>query len=151
VLVVEQPKPKPKAQKDEMPEDMIPWWAVYPKHEGKAYAIRKWRECAKIRPPVDDMITTLRWQIELHQWTKDTERYQFIPAPGVYLNQKKWTDERPTLVAGKTGGNGHKDGLHTFEFRGQMVTLNESEYRYWGTMSMDDRAEFAAAKAGGNG
>lgn len=94
-----------------MPEAMIPVWDIYPKHEEKAYAIKKWLEFAAELPPTEQFIETLRWQIDVKQWTKEADRYQFIPAFGVYLNKRKWEDERPALTQGATNGR----PLYNFE------------------------------------
>lgn len=100
-----------------MPEDMAEIWDIYPKHDDKAYAIKKWLETARERPSNAEFAETLRWQIDVRQWTKEADRYPYIPAFGVYLNKRRWTDEKPTLITngGNNGRNQELDASNPYE------------------------------------
>jgi hypothetical protein len=64
------------------------FWSAYPKKTGRGDAEKIW---AKMRPPLDDVLTALGWQRQQQSWVKD--KGQFIPMPSTWLNQKRWLDE----------------------------------------------------------
>lgn len=70
------------------------FWSVYPKHKGKADALKAW---GKIKPSVElqaTMAKALEAQKQSEQWRKDGGQY--IPMPATWLNGKRWEDEVQT-------------------------------------------------------
>lgn len=78
---------------DPTDENFLLWWSEYPRKEGKSQAFLAWEKAYKIRPKINEMLSTLEWQKKSHAWTKDGG--QFIPMPATYINQGRWADERP--------------------------------------------------------
>ena len=64
------------------------FWNRYPKKVGKTLAHQAWK---KERVNVDEVLETLKWQIQSEQWNKQSG--QFIPNPTTYINQGRWHDE----------------------------------------------------------
>jgi len=69
--------------------DFLVFWRMYPNKTGKGKAFESWQ---KQKPPLDDVLKSLEWQIKQGQWTKDNGQY--IPHPATYLNQRRWEDEK---------------------------------------------------------
>jgi len=67
------------------PPGFLEFWGLYPKHVGKADALRAWR---RRRPPITRVRATLAWQVKSKQWLEG-----FIPNPATYINQGRWEDE----------------------------------------------------------
>ena len=65
------------------------FWDNYPKKVGKDAARKSWN---KVKPPLDQIMQALTWQIQSEQWKKG-----FIPNPTTYLNQGRWQDEPPVV------------------------------------------------------
>lgn len=75
------------------------FWAVYPKKVEKKYAIRCWN---KAKPPIDQVMTALRWQVPY--WHLKDQTDEFIPEapnPSTYINRGRWEDEPPTYPKSK--------------------------------------------------
>ncbi len=70
-----------------MPAGFDEFWIAYPKKVGKGAAERAWR---KVDPDLNAVLSTLSWQRNSHQWTRD--HGQFVPNPETYLNQRRWED-----------------------------------------------------------
>jgi predicted phage replisome organizer len=66
------------------------FWTAYPKKVGKE-AARK--AMAKVKAPIETILTAIEQQKRSEQWTKDNG--QFIPNPATWLNQGRWEDELP--------------------------------------------------------
>ena len=66
------------------------FWNAYPKKVGKE-AARK--AMAKVKAPIETILTAIEQQKRSEQWTKDNG--QFIPNPATWLNQGRWGDELP--------------------------------------------------------
>ena len=66
------------------------FWTAYPKKVGKE-AARK--AMAKVKAPIETILTAIERQKRSEQWTKDNG--QFIPNPATWLNQGRWEDELP--------------------------------------------------------
>lgn len=67
------------------------FWAVYPKHVGKAAALKAWN---KIKPDLNlqrIIFESVLEQKKSDQWNK--QNGQFIPYPSTWLNNKRWEDE----------------------------------------------------------
>ena len=70
------------------------FWSAYPKHKGKADALKAW---GKIKPSAELQTTmgkALEAQKQSEQWRKDGGQY--IPMPATWLNGKRWEDEVQT-------------------------------------------------------
>lgn len=63
------------------------WWAAYPKKVGKADAQRAWK---KRKPPLEQALRTLGWQVTSKQW-----REGFVPNPATWINHGRWEDQPP--------------------------------------------------------
>ena len=72
------------------PRGFEEFWEAYPKKVGKGEAVKKW---AKLKPPLEKVLSTLEWQKASDQWSKDNG--QFIPNPTTWINQCRWEDEKP--------------------------------------------------------
>lgn len=75
-------------------EGFATFWSAYPKHKGKADALKAW---GKIKPSVElqaTMAKALEAQKQSEQWRKDCGQY--IPMPATWLNGKRWEDEVQT-------------------------------------------------------
>ena len=64
------------------------FWSSFPRKIGKAAALKSWQ---KLKPPLDEVLTSIENQKQSDQWVKDNG--QFIPHPTTWLNQKRWEDE----------------------------------------------------------
>ena len=76
------------------PKGFDEFWKAYPKKVGKASALASWK---KVKPPIEQVITSLLWQVRSDQWTKDGGQY--VPNPSTYLNQGRWDDEEPICIS----------------------------------------------------
>ena len=74
------------------------FWSSYPKKVGKADAKKAF---AKVKEPVDKLISAVEQQKKSDQWTKENGR--FIPNPATWLNRGSWDDELPQSVMGYNG------------------------------------------------
>ncbi len=63
-------------------------WIVYPRKVGKPKASSTWK---KMHPPIDAVLSALKWQVAQSQWVKDGG--EFIPHMATWLNQRRWEDE----------------------------------------------------------
>jgi hypothetical protein len=75
--------------------DFERFWAAYPRKFGKQKARDAW---ARIHPStglLEQMLTTLAWQIESDDWMRDAGKY--IPHPTTWLNAARWEDEEPEI------------------------------------------------------
>ena len=71
------------------------FWQAYPRRLGKAEALKAW---GKLKPDtrlLEAMLSTLTWQLESPEWTREGGR--FIPHPTTWLNQHRWEDEPPEV------------------------------------------------------
>ena len=69
------------------------FWSVYPKKVGKEAARKAF---AKVKAPVDTLISAVEAQKSSAQWTKDNGQY--IPNPATWLNQGRWEDVLDTVA-----------------------------------------------------
>jgi hypothetical protein len=74
------------------------FWARYPWKSAKGKAWDCWR---RIKPPLQDVLKALEWQVLSQQWTQDGGKW--VPMPTTYLNQAKWHDEPRDVVMTPTG------------------------------------------------
>jgi hypothetical protein len=67
------------------------FWNAYPKKQAKGDAEKAWKQVARERPPIEEILSALDFQRGSEQWTKDSG--QWIPLPAGWLRKKRWTDE----------------------------------------------------------
>lgn len=88
------PKRKKAAPKEDYDlEGFNAFYAAYPRHEGKADALKAWN---KLKPDIvlqAKMGEALTAQKKSPQWTKNNGQY--IPMPSTWLNGRRWEDEAP--------------------------------------------------------
>jgi hypothetical protein len=75
------------------------FWSEYPKKVGKGAAREIFRRTAKIRPPLPELLASLRRQKVSEAWSKEGGIY--IPDPERWLKKERWADELEP-----TNGNG---------------------------------------------
>ena len=78
----------PLARKSPLDNGFDEFWNVFPKKVGITAARKSWD---KLKPSVDEVLLTLKWQVVSDQWMRGNG--QFIPNPATYLNQGRWKDE----------------------------------------------------------
>lgn len=74
--------------------EFLAFWAAYPRKTGKGKA---WEAWARIKPPLDRVVSAIGWQSQQPDWTKDGGA--FIPHPGTWLNGSRWEDEPRAVSA----------------------------------------------------
>lgn len=85
---------KATAKEDYDLEGFNAFYAAYPRHAGKADALKAWN---KLKPDIvlqAKMGEALTAQKKSPQWTKNNGQY--IPMPSTWLNGKRWEDEVQT-------------------------------------------------------
>lgn len=105
---------KPSRPSDSGPsEDFDGFWAMYPKRQGKASALKAW---AKLNPNADlvgVMLSALAWQVKQDQWTKDGG--QFVPHASTWINGRRWEDEVIKPKRAKTMGPDYAESADWYE------------------------------------
>lgn len=84
---------KATAKEDYNLEGFDAFYAAYPRHEGKAAALKAWN---KLKPDIvlqTKMGKALAAQKQSQQWLKNNGQY--IPMPSTWLNGRRWEDESP--------------------------------------------------------
>lgn len=84
---------KATAKEDYDLEGFNAFYAAYPRHAGKADALKAWN---KLKPDIvlqAKMGEALTAQKKSPQWTKNNGQY--IPMPSTWLNGRRWEDEAP--------------------------------------------------------
>jgi hypothetical protein len=68
------------------------FWNAYPqpRRKDKVKAHAAWK---KVKPPIDEVLKALTWQVELPDSQKNN--YQFFKLPATYINAGSWKDEMP--------------------------------------------------------
>lgn len=70
------------------------FWAAYPRKVAKGDARKAWEKAVRQTPDLlAACLSTLAWQRECRQWTRDEG--QFVPYPATWLNGERWSDENP--------------------------------------------------------
>lgn len=89
------PKRKKASPKEDYDlEGFNAFYAAYPRHEGKAAALKAWNKLAPDVVLQEQMGKALEVQKQSQQWRKDGGQY--IPMPSTWLNGKRWEDEVQT-------------------------------------------------------
>lgn len=91
------------------------FWLAYPRKAGKADARKAF---AKVKVPVETLLSAIEQQTRSEQWT--TENGRFIPNPATWLNQGRWEDDLPAPESKYHSKPGygvqrHGDALTDFE------------------------------------
>lgn len=84
------PKAPSKGAKKDWP-GFDAFYAAYPRHTGKAAALRAWNKLEPDQELQQQMLEALKKQKRLPQWADDNGR--FIPHPATWLNGHRWEDE----------------------------------------------------------
>lgn len=74
-------------------DDFDLFWKVYPKKKSKEAARKAF---AKVKVPVDTLISAVELQKNCKQWQESGGKY--IPYPATWLNQGRWEDEVEGVV-----------------------------------------------------
>ncbi len=69
------------------------FYAAYPRKTARAAAEKAWKKLAPDNELRLVIMSALKWQAALPDWTKDGGQY--APYPATYLNNRRWEDERP--------------------------------------------------------
>jgi len=98
-------KARAKRSASELPDGFAEFWAQYPKKEAKAVAAASWLEkrLHEDLPLRERAMAALAVQRTRPRWTKDDGTY--VPNPGTWLNQERWTDEVGTAQTGAATGH----------------------------------------------
>ena len=65
------------------------FWSIYPKHHGKADALKRW----SMMTPKERRLALEAAEVFAEVWRRgDPERFQFIPFPRTWLDQRRWED-----------------------------------------------------------
>lgn len=77
-----------------IPERFATFWAKYPRHIGKASALKAFTKLIKSQKDVEKFMKTtlssIDWWMRQDSWTKDNGKY--IPYPASWLNRGSWED-----------------------------------------------------------
>ncbi len=84
------PKAPSKGAKKDWP-GFDSFYAAYPRHTGKAAALKAWNKLEPDQALQHQMLEALKKQKRLPQWADDNGR--FIPHPATWLNGHRWEDE----------------------------------------------------------
>lgn len=79
------------SKKQEYVEGFDAFYAMYPRHENKAAALKAWNKLKPNAELQEIMAKALMAQKQSPQWNKDGGQY--IPYPSTWLNQRRWEDE----------------------------------------------------------
>ena len=79
------------SKKQEYVEGFDAFYAMYPRHENKATALKAWNKLKPNAELQEIMAKALMAQKQSPQWKKDGGQY--IPYPATWLNQRRWEDE----------------------------------------------------------
>jgi hypothetical protein len=88
--------------------DFEEFWKTYPRRVAKGDARKAWTQTEGIRPPLPELLESIRQQMRSDQWRKNDG--QFVCYPATWLRQERWSDELPCL-AWSMVKNGMRHGL----------------------------------------
>ena len=80
-------------KRNDYPADFEEWYTIYPRHVGKADALKAWKAATKKISRDDLNEATLRWAQAYEASGKDPN---YIPHPATWLRRGGWDDELPT-------------------------------------------------------
>ena len=67
------------------------FWRVYPRKVGKREAVKAWKQTARERPGMEELVEKVMRLAGSEQWRKDGGR--FVPYPATWLRRGGWDDE----------------------------------------------------------
>lgn len=89
-VVIPETEERQRQSRDRVETDSFDlFWSLYPKKTGKDAARKAWKTK---KPPIDEVIKALEWQVHSDKWTKNSG--QFIENPATYINSGNWQDEQ---------------------------------------------------------
>jgi hypothetical protein len=74
------------------------FWALYPRHVGKAAALKAWKKAATSEAVKDEIMAALRVQLPQFQRHLDRMEPKFIPHASTWLNGRRWEDEQAGIA-----------------------------------------------------
>lgn len=80
---------------EELPEDFVRFWDVYPRKAAKPDALKAWNKLGPDEALVGQIIEAVQRAREGPDWAKDGGQY--VPYPASYLNGRRWEDEPPQI------------------------------------------------------
>lgn len=86
-------KNTPSKNRSDYPKPFEEWYSIYPRHVGKADALKAWKAATKKITRDDLNEATLRWAQAYEVSGRDP---RFIPYPATWLRKGQWDDELPT-------------------------------------------------------
>lgn len=84
------------------PDRFEGFWKFYPRHDDRASAVRAWDRLKPSDDLIREMGIALTWQKQQPQWQDRTK----IPYACRWLKNKRWQDERPTVIVSETDTGG---------------------------------------------
>jgi hypothetical protein len=75
------------------------FWALYPRHVGKAAAQKAWRKLSPSKSLRQTISTDVEARTHMADWIKDNGQY--IPHAATYLNGRRWEDEKAVEIYGR--------------------------------------------------
>lgn len=87
--VAKSPKRARKGKDNGIPEDFPPFWTLYPRHIGKAAAVKAWSKLTA------EERTAAVAAVPSHErvWTAEERQASTIPHASTWLNGRRWEDE----------------------------------------------------------
>lgn len=76
-------------------EEFDTFYAAYPRKKAPVDALKAWKQTAKIRPPLPEILAAIETQKKSRQWSKDGGKY--IPFPASWLRAGRFFDEVETV------------------------------------------------------
>ena len=89
--------------------------------------VRKaWVQTEGIRPPLPELLETIRQQMRSDQWRKNDG--QFVCYPATWLRQERWSDELKVTLPGVVDGKEWHETWPGIVARGKELGILESQY-----------------------
>ena len=85
------PSSNPQAADAALDDGFTNFWKAYPRHTGKAAAVKAWEKCKPDAELQATILAAIAVQANSKEWLKDGG--SFIPHPATWLNGKRWEDE----------------------------------------------------------
>lgn len=105
------------------------WYAVYPKHSGRAYAEKAWKKLDPDDEFTDELISAVKAQCA-GRWNGQDRRY--IPDPSTWLNGGRWEDDSSpqTGILQFGRGSGPSGGLCDTDWSAELASLEADSDDY---------------------
>lgn len=96
----------------EMIDSFARFWDAYPRREGRARALLKWRSMGLGPVELIQILAYLEVAVESAQWNDHSQgRNRLIPLPKTFLNERRWEDDPPPLTVNRCVRPGHPTSL----------------------------------------